>query len=627
MKSEVEVLEDKIRAANHGYAEGHPIMEDESYDTLIKRLAYMKPSSPLLVENWSDADEMLEKAAHTMPMGSQDKANTQVEFAIWIAKQPKGSVFALQHKLDGASIELQYVDGQLIRAVTRGDGATGDVVTANVRQMKGVPATVAQQWSGAVRGEVIMHRSVFQKHFKDTKANCRNAAVGILKKKGSSDAKHLSVIAYDVTGDFELETDKCRWLHANGFRDVWNGLPPTLCETEVTINQMRELICKARPALDYDIDGIVIKNNEVDRDDERLPRPTRQIAYKFDLDHVSTKLTDVIWQQSGKTYTPVAVFRPVTVAGATVERANLVNLARINELGLRIGSTIEVVRRGEVIPRVENAIFNPDDGPEIKPPKTCVTCGTPLVVDQLHVECPNETCPARREHKLLCWLETLGIKGIGPAIVHALSCYGVQDISGLYSLTEEHLAMASAGALGPLQIKNILEAIWSKTEISLAQLVAGYDLPGIGVSTMNDVVGKGYRTLERLMAASADELATIPGVGTITAMSIVTGIEQNLADMLRVLSSGRIHVLAEITEGVLLGKTVCFTGPLRTMSRDEAELQVKAAGGQAKSSVVKGLTYLVTNDPHSGSSKNKKAEAQGTAVINEEQFLALLKGE
>ena len=622
MRSEVEMLEATLRAANRGYAEGDPIMDDGSYDSMMRRLREIAPASPLLKENWTDTSDDLAKAKHIIPMGSQDKANEPEEFDAWFNAQPKGTILTCQHKLDGASIELQYEQGMFIRAVTRGDGTTGDVVTNNVSKMEGVPMTVDRQFSGAVRGEVVMRRSVFNKYFKDSKANCRNAAVGILKRQDGKDAHRLTVICYDTTVDACTEWDKLEWLRTQGFLDVRMGYSAYLCETADAVHRYRQLTADMRASLDYDIDGIVIKHNHVDRDDERLPRPTHQIAYKFELDQAATKLKNVIWQQSGKTFTPVALFDPVKLAGASVERANLVNLAGIHAMGIKIGSTINVVRRGEVIPKVIECLYTPPDGCEILPPDVCPTCGTRLAVDEvdeLHVECTNTECPARIEHQILCWLDTLKIKGIGPATVHAAVRTGTwKGIASLYEW--------DPGDMCALSERNIFQAIHSKEEVSLAQLIAGFDIEGIGVSTMNDIVGAGYRSLDRLMTASVDELMKIPGVGQITAATLLAGIEANLRDMLALTSSGHVKILAEITEGVLVGKTVCFTGPLNTMSRDEAELRVKAAGGQAKSSVVKGLTYLVTNDPHSGSAKNKKAEAQGTTVIDEEQFLAILSG-
>lgn len=628
ISGEIPVLEIKLLDARNAYYAGEPILSDPEYDALSDRLTALCKESPVLKDIGHDVAAHGKKIKHLMMMGSQDKAQDEAEFAEWFNKQPHGTYFVVQHKLDGASLELQYADGKLRCAVTRGDGLEGDDITANAQTIKGIPALLQRAFTGSVRGEVLVLHDDFEKHFQG-KANCRNAAVGAMKKPNSLQAKYLTFIAYDVSHVEEISTEahKIEYLSGQGFRVPEGSL---VTDNLDLIQALRSHTAEMRGDLPYDLDGLVIKSNGIDRDDERLPRPTRQIAYKFPLEEAATVLRDVAWQQSGKTFTPVATVDPVKLAGATVMHASLVHLGNIRTLGLAIGSTVLMTRRGEVIPKIEKCVLTPIGAAQIEPPAYCPTCGGLCQMVGVSWECINKECLARVEHQVASWLATLKIKGIGPATInHLCGLHLVRSISDLYTLTPEMifaLVGPSGSMLGVIEAKNVVDAIHSKTEIALAQLIAGYDIDGIGVSTIACIIASGYKTLERIMTASVAELSSIAGIGEITAQAVLGGIKDNIRDMTTLTSSGAVRVLAEITEGALLGQTFCFTGPLTTMSRDEAELQVKAAGGTAKSSVVKGLTYLVTNDPHSGSSKNKKAEAQGTLVIDEAKFLTLLRG-
>jgi len=610
--TEQETLEKEIDRHQAAYYAGEPLISDDDYDVIVDRLRQIAPDSTKLQQ--IGADSIGTKVKHNCPMGSQNKAANAEEFEAWCKMMPKASAVSVQHKLDGASLELQYVEGKLVRAVTRGDGTYGDDVTENVRRMQNVPLLIDCTYTGSVRAEVVMTFEDFEAHGAG-KANPRNAAAGIMKRKDGEGCCHLSVYAYDLTGPYATEEHKLAYLNEFGFT-VPSVSPFVLRASDIDEYRLN----LDRASLPYPIDGLVIKMSVVDRDDETLPRPTRQIAFKFPLDEAATVLRYISWEQSGATFTPVGHFDPVYLGGTTVKQASLCNIDLMSTMDLKQGSTVIVTKRGEIIPKIERVLFSPEGANCFTAPGTCPSCKTSLIREGAFLVCPEPTCAAKIEHQIAKWLDTLGIKGIGPAIIQEYVSAGAWlRIPDLYSLENPNGNSVSQ--------QNIYDAIHSKKEISLAQFIAGMDIDGVGRTTIGTIVAAGYKSLERIMGATVEELESINGIGGITARAVLAGIDKNLADMLSLTASGAIVVLPEVEEGTMLGQTVCFTGALETMSRGEAESLVRAAGGTAKSSIVRGLTYLVTNDPKSGSSKNVKAQSLGVQIIDEQQFLAICKGE
>ena len=359
------------------YYNSKPEISDAEFDALWDELAALAPGSPVLARLGVDASDGFPKAGHILPMGSQAKAADPEEFLAWCAKASLPE-YIVEHKLDGASLELQYEAGRLVRAVTRGDGSVGDDITPNARRMRGVPAALAEPWSGAVRGEVVMSRAVHREFFSD-KANCRNAANGIMKRKDGAGAERLEVVCYDAAPSglydaepgglfavapeppFDDELSKVGWLRAAGFVTV----DALSFKEPFEVVDYRARVMDGRGSLPYDIDGLVVKARIVDIDDMKRARPERQIAFKFPLEEATTTLVSVEWSESGATYTPVAIIEPVRLAGTTVKRASLANTNTMRGMGLRIGSRVVVVKRGEIIPKIEGLVENPPDSREI----------------------------------------------------------------------------------------------------------------------------------------------------------------------------------------------------------------------------------------------------------------------
>ncbi|MDR1863757.1 MAG: NAD-dependent DNA ligase LigA [Treponema sp.] len=619
-----------IKKYSDAYYNGEAEISDSEFDLLWDELKTLDPKNPVLKKIGADDADGFPKAKHLIPMGSQEKAANPEEFRAWAEKIAPAS-YVVQYKLDGASLELQYEKGKLKAAVTRGDGVVGDDITRNALRMAGVLPQLDLDFSGGVRGEVVMTRDVWKEKYRD-KANCRNAANGIMRRKDGQGCEDLRLITYDASasgddGFFTDEIEKIAWLKDRGFE-----VTPTreFSDLEEVVSY-REKTAEKRKALPFDIDGLVVKDRVTDMADLRRARPERQIAFKFELETAFSILRAVEWSESGATYTPIGIVDPVRLAGTTVQRANLNNPDMIRAMGLRIGAAVSVVKRGEIIPKIEGlappgALPDPGIDEEIEFPVSCASCGTALVDGGTRLYCPNPVCPKRLHHRLEKWVSVLGIMEVGEKLLRQLFDKGrVRRIYDLYTLEAGELA--GFERMGELSAAKVVRHIRTKRELSLAAFVAGFDLEGVGELIMEKVVSAGFDTLEKLRSAEAGELAEVYGLGQITAQTIAEGLKECAAEMDAVLGAGVISIAPPPpAEAVpLKGLSFCFTGELKSMKRNMAEEKLKALGASVKSSVVKDLSYLVTNDPESGSAKNKRAQGFGVKIISEEEFLTLLE--
>lgn len=625
------ILEQEIRKNQDLYYNKEPVISDGEFDLLWDELRLLEPDNELFQAIPQDSDAGFAKAAHIIPMGSQEKAGDPQAFQAWAGKHGFTD-FIVQYKLDGASLELQYRDGLFIRAVTRGDGRVGDDITSNAQKMSGVPAQLSdKKFSGGIRGEVLMYKSVHKDFFSD-KANCRNAANGLMKRKDGNGCEHLHVICYDAAagsvGDpftgytpFTTEREKMAWLVAQGFE-----LSPTkeLPSIESVIAYRSE-VSKQREDIPFIIDGLVIKQDRIDTNDLLRARPEKQIAFKFNLERAVSVLRDVEWSESGATYTPVALIDSVQLAGTRVKRASLANPNVIQSMNLMIGSVVEVSKRGEIIPKIESLVENPPSVQPIIVPTQCMACLQQLVNEGTRLYCPNPVCPKRLHHRLEKWAAVLDIRDLGTALLRQLfDSRRVQEIADLYTLTIDDLKKLDR--MGEKSGQNVLHALQAKKAVSLEKFIAGFDIDGIGETMMQKLVESGFNSLEKLFAAEEAAFSSVHEFGPVLAHTLVEQLAVLRPQMERLVSEAGLVITAAAAaeSGRLHGKRFCFTGELTTMKRTEAESLVRAAGGTAKSSVTKDLTFLVTNTPESGSAKNKKARSLGIPIITEKAFLTLL---
>lgn len=625
-------LEKLIAKYQKSYYDGEGEISDAEFDKLWDELKLLDPSNPILHKVGADSGNFA-KAPHVMPMGSQEKAASPEEFLEW-AQKHNYPEYLVEFKLDGASLELQYKDGRLLRAVTRGDGSVGDVITDNAVKMQGVvPVLESSNFTGGIRGEVIMTHYVHDKFFAD-KANCRNAANGLMKRKDGEGSENLTLICYDVwatEGDqpFEDEEGKLSFLRNKGF----NTVKLAICSSAEDVISYRARIMEERKNLDYDIDGLVIKERVVNHEDASRTRPDRQIAFKFSLEEAVSILRSVEWNETGATYTPVAVFDPVELNGTTVRRASLVNTNTINSLGVKIGSRVVVVKRGEIIPKIMGVVDVKDGDvlDEIPVPSRCSCCGSSLIDEGTRLYCPNKDCSKKILHRLLKWVSVVDIRDLGETLVTELfNTKKVTSITDIYSLTVEDLTPyfldeeSIKKEKKSLGAQKVFDSIQAHRKISLSKFIAGFDIEGVGEVVVDSLIAGGFNSLEKILGAREEEIASVYRFAEITARTLVSGLRECESEIRDLVENGVLDIVENVA-GKFTGKSFCFTGELNTMKRADAQNLVKENGGAVKSSVVKGLSYLVTNDTSSGSSKNRKAAELGIPVINEQQFLELLK--
>ncbi|MDR0411950.1 MAG: NAD-dependent DNA ligase LigA [Treponema sp.] len=623
-------LEALIQGYQASYYNGEAEISDAEFDLLWDELKTLAPDSSILARVGADSTDGFPKAVHIIPMGSQEKAASADEFRVW-ANKTAASAYLVQFKLDGASLELQYENGRLLRAVTRGDGTIGDDVTANARRMSGVVTDLRVPFSGGVRGEVLLPRETWKSKY-SIKANCRNAANGIMRRKDGAGCEDLVLVCYDATTTdstsfFNDELDKVHWLKKQGF---FIAETQEFTDIEAIITYRIELAEK-RKILSFDIDGLVVKDKIIDMADLRKARPERQIAFKFALETAYSVVRGIEWSESGATYTPVAIIDAVRLAGTTVRRASLANSGILRSLGLKIGSIVSVVKRGEIIPKIESlappgALPVEHEELDIVFPSTCSVCGSSLIDEGNRLFCPNPNCPKLLLHRLQKWVKVLDIRELGDKLVRQLfDSDRVRYIHDLYSLTVDELEKFEY--MGEASAAKVIHNIHIPRKLPLAAFIAGFDLDGVGETIMEKTAESGFDTLEKLRSASTEAIAAVYGLGEITAKTIVDGLREWRTEMDAVLATGIISIAPPPERELpLTGFSFCFTGELASMHRAGAAERVKVLGGCVKSSIVKGLSYLVTNTPGSGSAKNKKARELGVTIIGEQEFLELLEG-
>lgn len=620
----IEELERLIAYHQDLYYNNQPEISDEEFDALWSELADLDPGNPIFRSVGRDAAEGWAKVRHLIPMGSQSKASDPEEFRAWAGKMDF-STFVVQDKMDGASLEIQYERGLFLRAVTRGDGVVGDDISRNALRMRGVVEKIPGGFTGGVRGEVLMSREVHKRKYAE-KANCRNAANGLMKRKDGQGSEDLDVVCYDAKGilgdlgatPFSDEITKLEWLKACGFTVVRTAV----LEGMDKVVEYRGKVMAERATLAFDIDGLVVKPVAIDEEDSAKPRPEKQIAFKFNPEEAVTTLKEVVWSESGALYTPIGIVDPVRLAGTTVQRANLCNPDMIRQMNLKIGSRVVITKRGEIIPKIEVVVDNGPETLEIVHPELCLRCAAPLVDEGSRLYCPNELCPNKELHRIEKWISVLDIRDFGSALVKKLHEKAlVRTISDLYLLTKEDLL--SLDRMGEVLAEKLLRNLKARREVDLADYIAAFDIDKVGPLIARKIVDGGFATLESIFSAKTEDLTSLEGIGEILAQAITQGLAVLRPEMEKVLERGYVRLKRQEGDSPLRGKKFCFTGELAGLSRSQAAAIVKEAGGVVKGSVSADLDFLVTDDPASGSSKNLKAKELGISILSGPEFLAM----
>ncbi len=663
IRRRVERLRREIEYHNYRYyVLDSPVVSDAEYDALMAELRRLEEQYPELVTPDSPTQrvgappsEAFAPVRHEVPMLSLDNAFTDEDVHAFDrrVREHLGVErvdYSCEPKLDGLAISILYENGRLTRAATRGDGFTGEDVTANVRTIRTVPLRLlGAGWPERfeVRGEVFMPIEGFKRlnqwalrHGEKVFANPRNAAAGSLRQLDPkiTAQRPLDFYAYGH-GVFPREA----------LPDTHHELLDRFLSWGVPVSPLREVVqgvegCldyyrrmrERRNSLPYEADGVVYKVDRF-RWQERLGYTARAprwaIAHKFPA-HEATTVVEAVEVQVGRTgiLTPVAKLRPVQVGGVTVSSATLHNFEEVKRKDIRVGDTVIVRRAGEVIPEVVKVVVEkrPPDAKPVEPPERCPVCGAEAVADPggTLIRCSGGLyCPAQRKAaiKHFASRRAMDIQGLGEKLIDQLLEKGlVRDVADLYHLTADQLARLER--MGPKSAQNLIAALEKSKHTTLARFLYALGIREVGEVTAQ-ILADHFGSLERLMNADEAELARIPGIGPVVAKHIVTFFRQpHNREVIEKLRRAGVHWEEGEKAAApkpLAGKSFVFTGTLSSMTREEAKRQVEALGGHVTNSVSRKTDYVVVGE--NPGSKLDKARRLGVEILDEAEFLALLR--
>lgn len=620
--------------------------DDETYDQIVKELNDLLEQNP---EYRIKEDDQLEsvymntfaEVHHKNRMLSLDKALNKNEFKDWFKKTcfplDRSNKVIFEAKIDGFAICLEYDKGVLYRASTRGDGSIGDDITATVFNIPDIPNKLEVPFTGEISGEIYMKQSSLIKlnekmavEKRDPFKNVRNAAAGIARQKDSSTkmSQYLSFLCYRLIdnedNDYLDSINKAKQL---GFNTVFHNLGGHSVKiSDINDNLIDDVFDgfeRSRESLDLDIDGVVIKLDSFD-DQQKLGEKNRlpnwAIAYKFPPMTKITKLLDVVWELGVKDgrLTPMAVIDPVEIGGTLVKRPTLHNVDRIKQLQLKIGDTIKVSRRGDVIPHVEDVLIElrPDNCTEIKWP-ICPTCGTKGVLDGSYMKCPNENCQGKLSGNLNVFIKSMDIECLGPKLVDKLLDYfPIKDIADLYSLTRNDLLKMDR--MGDILAAKIIKNIDNSKNEPLWKVIKGLSIPMVGETTAKEIE-KQCSSLTQFK-----ELKSITDLGEVVTNNILDWLsdENNqflLDKMIEIGLGTTISISNEAIIGPLNGERIAFTGKLTHFTRNECKEFIVKNGGTPWD-IKKGITILLIGEG-AKDQKIEKAKKLGAFVLTEDKFL------
>jgi len=663
-KQEIEALRDKLRHHEYLYhVLDQPEISDAAYDRLMNRLKELEAAHPNLITPDSPTvrvgatpREGFQTVQHARPMLSLDNAFSYETLADFDRRVRQGSgrekiEYIAEHKFDGLSISLQYVNGGLARGVTRGDGRTGEDVTPNVKTIRSIPLRVdlavlkklKLPASFEVRGEVLMTRKAFEAMNRQQEesggkifVNPRNAAAGSVRVLDPSITarRRLEFFAYYLLVDgqvpFPKHSDSLEALKQLRFRasEDWK-----LCDGIEQVYKYCDAWEPKREELPYEIDGVVIKVNSLGIQRElgyTAKAPRWAIAYKYPARQETTVVND-IRVQVGRTgtLTPVAVLEPVQVGGVTVSRSTLHNMDEIDRLGLQIGDTVLIERAGEVIPHVLKVTKEGASRKPFRMPKNCPECGSAIhrAEGEVAYRCVNAACPAKRKESLLHFASrhAMDINGLGDKIVDQLVDKGmVKDIADLYTLKLDDVA--NLDRMGEKSAQNLLAQIAASKKHTLARLIYALGIRMVGERT-GQLLAEHFSSLDDLAAAKEDQLFEVTEVGPKVAAAIAEFFSEAANQkIIKKLDKAGVRPTAEkrvFKSQKFAGKSFVFTGSLTNLSREEAGQLVMQHGAKISSSVSKKTDYVVVGaDP---GSKYDKAKELGVPVLTEPEFEKLLR--
>lgn len=651
---------------NHAYyVMDQPTILDSEYDQLFHQLKALEEQYPEYIQPDSPINKVGAKplakftsVTHVVPMLSLGNVFNQEELFAFARRAeerlPNQTIqYDVELKFDGLAISLWYEQGVLVRGVTRGDGETGEDITQNVKTIRNLPKVLSTDQGEVptlleVRGEVLMPKAGFEKlnaeneaKGEKTFANPRNAAAGSLRQLDPNIAasRPLAFYAYGIAqcepnhGQSTM-SESLEWLQQFGFAV---GERHFVCDSIQEVQAVYEQINAERPQLSVEIDGMVIKVNSLKQQQQLgfLSREPRwATAYKFPAVAALTTVENIDWQvgRTG-TLTPVARLNPVAVGGVTVSNVTLHNIGEIHRLDVRIGDTVSVYRSGDVIPKVEKVWpeFRLVDATEVELPSQCPVCESPVVMPEGEAlaRCSGGLyCAAQRIEAIRHFVsrKALDIEGLGDRWVESLLHLDLlKDVADIYHLHEHREKLLTIEKMGEKSVQNLIDSIENSKKTTLAAFIYALGIRGVGETTAR-MLANTFQTLDALRVADIEALKKTPDVGDITAEWIVDFFQapHNLEVLDRLLAAG-IHWDAPVAPSrqPLNGESWVVTGTLSTMGRDEATQLLQALGARVSGSVSSKTKCVVAGEK--AGSKLDKAEKLGIAVINEAEFIQLMK--
>lgn len=656
LQTRVETLHKLLNQYSYEYyVQDNPSVPDSEYDKLLHELIDIEAEYPELrspdsptVRVGGSAQSTFEKVAHDTPMLSLGNAFNEEDLRKFDQRIRDliGPVeYMCELKIDGLAVSLKYENGRFVQGLTRGDGTIGEDITENLRTIHAIPLKINDTRTFEVRGEAYMPRQSFinlneekEKNDEQPFANPRNAAAGSLRQLDSKLAakRKLSVFLYSVN-DFTqfnavTQSEALDELDELGFK---TNHERQRVETIDEVLQYIEKWTAQREDLPYDIDGIVIKVNAIDQQDElgfTQKSPRWAIAYKFPAEEVITKLKD-IELSIGRTgvVTPTAVLEPVKVAGTTVSRASLHNEDLIHEKDIRIGDSVIIKKAGDIIPEVIKSVIDrrPEDATVYHMPTHCPSCDHELVriEGEVALRCINPKCQAQLVEGMIHFVsrQAMNIDGLGTKIIQQLyENEKIKDVADIFYLTAEDLLPLER--MGEKKVNNLLTAIENAKSNSLEQLLFGLGIRHLGVKASR-VIAEKYSSIDKLFEVTEEEFTSIHDIGHKLAQSVVTYLENEdiraLIDKLKAKNVNMLYKGVKVSEveghPEFNDKTIVLTGKLQQMTRSEASKWLENHGAKVTSSVTKSTDLVIAGED--AGSKLTKAEKFGTEVWSEEEFM------
>lgn len=652
-KQKIEELRTVLEELNYQYyVLDSPTVEDFEYDRMLHELMDLEEQFPEFKSDDSPtvrvggmALNTFESVPHTVPMGSlRDVFDTAELYAFdeKVRETIANPVYVVEPKIDGLSVSLEYADSKFVRGSTRGDGMVGEDVTQNLKTVPSIPMRLRRSLPFLeVRGEVYMPRHNFEKlvalqelNEEQPFKNPRNAAAGSLRQKDPkiTAKRRLDIFVFNVQQIEGIKItnhyDSLVLLSELGFKVI-----PSFQKFDNIEDAVKEVeyIGSMRGKYPFDIDGAVIKINDFAQREQlgsTAKYPRWAVAFKYPPEEKETVLKE-IQVKVGRTgvLTPTAVFDPIQLAGTTVSRAVLHNQDFIDEKAIGIGDTIVVRKAGDIIPEVVTVARHCEYSQVYQIPRICPSCGSRVVreEDEAALRCINPECPAQLLRMIIHFAsrDAMDIEGLGPALIQSLIDQKlIKSASDLYFLQKEDVK--NLERMGEKSAQNLMDAIEKSKQAGLARLLFGFGIRNIGQKAA-DLVAQRFHTLDAVISATAEEVASIDGFGMIMAESLVDffSLEGTREMVERLKSAGVFMENTKIVSDTRLeGSTFVLTGTLSQMTRNEAKVAIEKLGGKVSSSVSKKTTYVVAGEE--AGSKLTKAQQLGTTILSEQEFLEML---